>query len=187
MWSFLQEDKAGRRMENLTLEPAASSSQLSSLPKGQTPNSQLYRSTELFSFNMSHLDFWMAKKAHPCRSPSVSELGRGLVRFTQFCVDWKCLQTRPFPVKWECVCNSSTKPQSTCRVTQEPFGVNFSPLLFSCFVCCAFSWKSDLIYCCKDPIFKLWLLKIKAREWKVSSRHSKLVIFFFSSLSGTLD
>lgn len=57
MWSFLQEDKAGRRMENLTLEPAASSSQLSSLPKGQTPNSQLYRSTELFSFNMSHLDF----------------------------------------------------------------------------------------------------------------------------------
>lgn len=179
MWSFLQEEKAGRRLENLTLEPAASSNQLSSLPRGQTPNSQSQRSTELFSFNMSHLDSWVAKKAHPCRSPSVSELGRGLMTFTQFCVDWKCLQTRPFPVKWECVCNSSTKPQSTCRVTQEPFGVNFSPLLFSCFVCCAFSWKSDLIYCCKDPIFKLWLLKIKAREWKVSSRHSKLVIFFF--------
>lgn len=42
-----------------------------------------------------------------------------------------------------------------------------------------FSWKSDLVYCCKGPIFKFLQSKNTASKWEVSSRHSRLVVFFF--------
>lgn len=50
---------------------------------------------------------------------------------------------------------------------------------WSHFFFCTFFLEVRLVYCCKGPIFKLLQSKNTASKWEVSSRHSRLVLFFF--------